>query len=498
MTNGDHIDSPSGDSRFDRRSYLKGIAGAAALPLAASMGVGADEGDYEVVEVPANGTYTATLGSGDTLENVLIDITAPGARYRIRASGSGWAIRNVGVRGTWPTGEKLSPFIASVTDPNGEAHIENVYLGDRQSIATVRSRAPGSTDGVTGLFVPTSHAGTLHIDRVNIQSFGDNCIYASAPGNGPEHPAPGQGGRVIISNSFARETHAACFRIGTAGSRVENSVAIGGQNGQGSRAFWGYYEDTEIVDCDFSGSTLADVVVGANAWETGRRATVTATDSRFESTGGPGRVIGESEGTPQRTSPEEVEGCPTTAEEAASGTSSSSGSSPSVPEEDETEESEEELEEEQPEIEEIWKNDEANYLEFRGGSSDSVSEYRISGQGVAEAGEYANTNPDDPYRDTVTADGETFTVEGYLGGYLDDFYVEGSVADVTVDSDVVVAVNDYELEPADLEGIGSWDGDGEADDAEDEERSDEQEHTSTSLKDFFSDWDNIHICRWNR
>lgn len=323
MRDRDHDADAADRSLIDRRTYLKGAAAAATVPFVAGPGAAAAE-DYEVVTVAAGDTYSVTLGSGDTLENVLIDITAEGARYEIRATGSDWAIRNVGVRGTWPTGEKLSPFIASVPDPDGEAHIENLYLGDRQSVGAVRSRADGTTDGVTGLFVPTNHAGTLHVDRVNIQSYGDNCIYASAPGNGPEHPATGNDGSVIITNSFARETNAACFRIGTAGSRVENSVAVGGEEGEGSRAFWGYYEDTEIVDCDFSGSTLDDVVVGASAWETGRQATVTATDSRFETVSGPGELIGESEGSPQRTSPEEVEGCPTSAEDAASGSSESS------------------------------------------------------------------------------------------------------------------------------------------------------------------------------
>ena len=328
MRNRDHDADAADRSLIDRRTYLKGAAAAATVPfVAGASAAAAEDEDYEVVTVAAGDTYSVTLGSGDTLENVLIDITAEGARYEIRATGSDWAIRNVGVRGTWPTGEKLSPFIASVPDPDGEAHIENLYLGDRQPVGAVRSRADGTTDGVTGLFVPTNHAGTLHVDRVNIQSYGDNCIYASAPGNGPEHPATGNGGSVIITNSFARETNAACFRIGTSGSRVENSVAIGGQDGEGSRAFWGYYEDTEIVDCDFSGSSLSDVVVGANAWQTGRQATVTATDSRFGSVSGPGELIGESEGEPQRTSPEEVEGCPTSAEEAASGASSSSDSS---------------------------------------------------------------------------------------------------------------------------------------------------------------------------
>jgi hypothetical protein len=272
------------------------------------VGVGsatADTGtNLDVIEVPVGSTHTIQLGDGDTLENTLIDITASGAQYQLSAVGSGWTIRNLGVRGVWDSDEKAEPLVASVPDKNGSARIENVYLGDGAYDDTY--------PGATGIYVGNSHAGTLEIDRVNIQGFPDNAIYGSSPGDSAAHSSGrGGGGAVCITNSYAANCRAGGFRIGSDGSYVENCVAVGCD-----RNFWGFYNETDVIDCDFSNAQLGDIATGDGAWQA--TATATVTNTRFETAlEHSGQVIGDSAGTPQRTEPSDVEGVPLTAAEAA-------------------------------------------------------------------------------------------------------------------------------------------------------------------------------------
>ncbi len=292
---------------LDRRSYLKVAAGAALLS-AVGVGSAAAGEDYDVIEVSAGDTYRVQLGDGDTLENTLIDISADGAQYQITATGSDWEIRNVGVSGVWDAHEKAEPISVSVPDAGGSARIENLYLGDGAHDDTY--------PGATGIFVSPNHAGVLEIDRVNIQGYPDNAIYGSGPGNPSNHSTQGAGGEVHITNSFAADCRAGGFRIGTDGSYAENCVAVGCD-----RNFWGFYEETEVIDCDFSDAEMGDVGTGDGHW--GENASVVVTDTRFETTvEHSGSVVGESADDVDRSEPEDVDGVPLTAEEAAAGTAS--------------------------------------------------------------------------------------------------------------------------------------------------------------------------------
>lgn len=254
--------------------------------------------DFEVIRVPAGTTRRFSVGAGDRLENKIIDISARGAQYRINASGNGWVIRNIGIRGRFQTSEKLSPIIVSTN--GGDGLVENVYLGD------------GGGGGSTGIFVLRSHSGTVTIRNVNVQGWPDNGIYASAPGNSTEHSAPGSGGVVQIENAFGADNGVSSFRIGTTGSYCRNCVNVGGDRG-----FWGYYEETRFIECDSSGAG-EQFRAGANAWEKGRRAIIHLVDSRASGriNTGPGTVIGTPASDP-RTSP--PDGVPLSAEQAACG-----------------------------------------------------------------------------------------------------------------------------------------------------------------------------------
>ncbi len=397
---------PEDNSLLGRRSYLKVAAGAAALGIA-STGAAADE-DYDVIEVSAGDTYSVTLGSGDTFENTLIDITARGAKYQINASGSDWLIRNVGVRGEWDGYSKAEPLIASVSR-NGTGRIENLYLGDG---------APDDTyPGATGIYVANSHAGVLEIDRVNIQGYPDNAIYGSSPGDLSRHPSGGGGGgEVHITNSYAADCRAGGFRIGSSGSYAENCVAVGCD-----RNFWGFYHDTEAIDCDFSDARFGDVGTGDGHW--GHNATVTVTNTRYETTvNHSGRINGSSAGSPQRTEPSDVEGVPLSAEDAASGSSSESP--------DESDESDDDAEIDGHVLAFVTDPDarNASYEFTAEGAVDFYdAPYESPSGGAIEGGTYED-------EDFIDADGETVHAGGTTGGgHGDAFVVDGAVTEIDLE-----------------------------------------------------------------
>jgi len=171
-----------------------------------------------VVSVGENKRPRIFVGSGRALTNVLVDLSAPGSHLSIDGGGSNWAIQNIGYRGRATWGAKDNALSARV-ESGGQALIENVYLGD------------GSVDGrQTGLFVSKNTAGTLTINRVNVQEWPDNGVYASAMGplNG------GAGGTVRIANSFSANNTTANFRLSDGGS-LSNSVSVSTKPGPQKR-----------------------------------------------------------------------------------------------------------------------------------------------------------------------------------------------------------------------------------------------------------------------
>ena len=415
------------EQSIDRRQYLIG-AGAAVGSLGVLNGItgSVKAEEYETITVSAGETFTKRVGTGETWENKLIDISAPGASYSIHANGTNWTIRNIGIKGIFDRGSG-DPFTVRDTSSSGQSVIENVYLGDGAA-----DDFQWNTHQVTGIYVHADHAGDLLIKNVHVNEFRDNAIYASDPGH-PEWDYSAYG-TVRIEDSFARNG-GFNFRLSTEGSYCDNCVSVitNSYKTGGPRLFTDYFSrGVEFRNCDAAGGgNYIGWSNGTTSWPqytensdvqlTGCKANVTTLVGGEHS----GQWTGEKPGPNPRNSPEEVDGVPLTPEEAASGTSGSSGGS-TMP----VQNSEE-------------SNEDPFLVAFVTDSDSKSAKYALSSEERLDP----TTAPyKSPSGKRISGEGETveeadgtYSVSALSGGgYGDAYEVSGPVTDVTVEqSDVM-------------------------------------------------------------
>ncbi|NHN58233.1 MULTISPECIES: hypothetical protein [Halorussus] len=386
------------DVTVDRRSFL----GAAGAGVAAAVGVGslatgaADAAEYRTVTVSAGDTRTFSVGSGETLENLLIDMTAEGASAKIHANGDDWTVRNVAFKGEHPGGHYL--FTPAVSE-GGTATVENLYMGDGQ---TARS-------GKGGIWVNGhDHYGTLNFRNVHIAHFIDNGLYGTDPG----YSYHGRhGGVVNVSDSFFDSNNISNIRVGSIDGRtcrVENCVVRTGTTrpcGVGcsspgatnSRGVWAWWGPVEVKDSDIEGSR---VVADSRAGEP----SISSTNTRWGSDANTDRV---------------PSGVPMTAEEAASGTASGGSTGSGTPETSEPDDS----------------NATGTVLELVAGQNTSNVTYEFTVEGSVTKRTSATGGVESEGNDSVTDNGDgTVTVSGVSGnGYGDSYLVDGDVVSMDLD-----------------------------------------------------------------
>lgn len=260
-----HVVTERSPSVLSRRAFVAGGVASTLVPAAIATSVtpaaaaSVPANAPRVIHVPAGRTFRATLGDGDSLSDLVIDVRALGAGYAISATGSNWEVRNLAIVGRHP-GSDNAAFAVRVTDPDGIGVIENVWLGD------------GSRDTV-GIFVSPTHAGTLLIRRCHVARYPNNGIYASAPGNSSDRTAPGAGGRVRIEHSYAYNNAISGFRLGSHGSWVRDSAVVQDEptpasiGGDATRAIWVYYESALVENVSFRMADGTGIAVGNGSWE---------------------------------------------------------------------------------------------------------------------------------------------------------------------------------------------------------------------------------------
>jgi hypothetical protein len=305
-------DDDSNASPIGRRTYL-GLTAAAAAAAVGTGHAGAATSDYETITVGAGERYTHTVRDGEVFENKLIDITASGAgcELGIRVGSGTGVIRNVGVMGVneAPGANGITP---AAENADGKAVIENVYLGDGGDTDT---RHPGIwVDG-------DDHLGLCVIRNTNVQWFSDNGIYASGPAAQFDAET---GGDTIIEGCFARNNNISNFRIGTNDSVIRNSVVVvddtprDAGTGTNGRGIWlrGHSDQTLADNVDVvqkMGYAAVDTRYAEDSPELRDSSVEGSIDDQV-------RITGSFDRSPDPTPPA---GCPTTAEEAASGSSDS-------------------------------------------------------------------------------------------------------------------------------------------------------------------------------
>ncbi|MFB6130634.1 MAG: hypothetical protein ABEJ28_07425, partial [Salinigranum sp.] len=163
-------------------------------------------GGPTAIEVSPGESRRIEIGDGETLENVLVDITADGADAQIVASGDNWTVRNVGFRGTMELGSN-NGGLTNCLLVEGTGTVDHVYMGD------------GTVDGVRAgaIGLPSSHSGHVEIRNCYIAEWTDNALYnANAADDGH--------GTVHVDNCYFRDNNVAALRIASDGTVVENSV----------------------------------------------------------------------------------------------------------------------------------------------------------------------------------------------------------------------------------------------------------------------------------
>jgi len=282
-----------------RRTYLGGVgATVTALSTGVTATATADDSTYDTVVVPEDDREIVRLEAGETLENVLYDVTAEGAGVTIIAEKSDWTIRNVAVRGRVDMGNE--PLIAAADTEGGTSTIETVWLGDGSRY---------EENGAIGVFVYPEHDGHLEIKQTNVQHMSDNGFYCSAPGL-----ETGEGGTVSFENCFAANNRIAQYRLAEGTLEGCTAAVTDDRRFRTGRGVWGWAPGPiEIKDSQFAmDATQYSFVAGAADEASSIEVSDTQYDDGFE--GGVreahGSTVTLEEGvgtTPERIVPD---GCP--------------------------------------------------------------------------------------------------------------------------------------------------------------------------------------------
>ncbi|MFC4541949.1 hypothetical protein ACFO5R_08410 [Halosolutus amylolyticus] len=374
--------------------------------------------EYETITVGAGEKWTYSLSDGETFENYLIDITADGANAHIDATATNWTIRNVGFKGAGTRNSSSRNYhIGCVDSGNGTSVIENVYLGDGDD-------GTSHKDGFASIFVYPSHSGTIEMRNVYIEGYTDNGLYASEPGH--DTAVNGQGGEIHVYDSYSGNNTAANFRLGSDGSKLVNCCSWGGPH----RGFWMYFEHGQIIDSHIGGMDNPEraITVGGSGstYDKMRYAEVTVENTCFEGVelrSSTTEIHGTSAGKPERFVPE---GCPTSAEQAASGagTDGTTGSTGDSSED----------------------SDGSHLLAFVT-SSDAYNDtysFAVDGDVERTAAPYESPSGypiEGGANDTIDVEDGTSYVEGLTGnGFGDAFRIDGAVTSITIDNPDVMWV----------------------------------------------------------
>ncbi|QLK26724.1 hypothetical protein HYG81_03650 [Natrinema zhouii] len=397
-----------------RRSYMK-LAGATTAAAALTGAASAAGDDYEVIEARGQ---TIRVGSGETFENKLIDLTT-GEGFLIYVEGANSVIRNIGFKGLY----RGDSFIISIKAGQGDVLFENIYLGDGAT-----KEGSSFVHGPGAVFMHQDSDADLTFRNCNVQGYPNNGFYCS---NTPS------GGSVRFESCFGKNNGVTTFRCGSEDDEIIDCVAYNDDTDYGS-GYGGYGETNGRPVWVWNGGTVtirdshfADgpypyaMVAGANG---------SAGSVDFQSGGYRGQIqradgstvsVGDAVSSePDLSIPD---GVPTSPEEAASGTQtadSSGGSGNTEPTDDEE------------------RSQLPNVLLVDGSPSDATR-YEFTVDGAVEHANYEGASIDGE----ETIDGSR--VQGSVASWKDAFRFDGELTELTVDGPGSVLLNGEQVDPVD-------------------------------------------------
>jgi hypothetical protein len=269
--------------------------------------------NYETITLEANEKKTIRLSSSDTFEDTLVDASADGAVFRLKATDSDWTIRNIGIIG--PLSSSVSHAIYMRVDASdGIGTIDNVYA-----------------ENVTNnfMFCSAHHNGHISIKNstfINNLRDREDTLYGSPPGN-PDadwSKTTGEGGTIRVENCYTERIGGYGWRMGSDGSEIINctlknmNVALANLYGRTVT-----FRDVDVVSAslglrlgdpangDVNGLTKSPRTVVENV-----RIDADTSVQRNDHNGSEPELVGSISGSPDSTPPESA---PMSAEEAASG-----------------------------------------------------------------------------------------------------------------------------------------------------------------------------------
>ncbi len=444
------------DKLFNRRTYLKALGmSAAALGAGTAVSGSADAAEYTEIVLDAGERRSFHVGSGETLENILIDVSAPEADVSFSASGDDWTIRNIGIRGVFDIGGDTGG-IKYVFGVEGNGLIENVYMGD------------GHEDGIRkgALIVPPDHAGHIDVQNMYVSRWTANACYVAGPARLIEPgKTDGEGGSTGFTNCYFSDNNIAHLRIASDGSFVRDSVihntsdvpphpsTAGGDSGVvNSRGFYtGYGDPSQVVmveNCDIritddNTNGGASVAYSGEHSTYGDCSTIRIVDSEVV-----GEIRGEHTETENLGSNPDIRvpaGVPQNAEEAASGSAQTSDSTTTTTTSDSTTTtSDSTTTTETTTQDDTVETDYENIISIYG-TDGSVANYEFSVTGALEKTDANGASIDS--EDVI--DGSSAT--GTVAGGIDSYGFEGDLVHISIDGEARVTVNGEEINLADYD-----------------------------------------------
>ncbi|WP_336360115.1 hypothetical protein [Haladaptatus sp. ZSTT2] len=428
---------------------------AAALGAGTAVSGSADAAEYTEIVLDAGERRSFHVGSGETLENILIDVSAPEADVSFSASGDDWTIRNIGIRGVFDIGGDTGG-IKYVFGVEGNGLIENVYMGD------------GHEDGIRkgALIVPPDHAGHIDVQNMYVSRWTANACYVAGPARLIEPgKTDGEGGSTGFTNCYFSDNNIAHLRIASDGSFVRDSVihntsdvpphpsTAGGDSGVvNSRGFYtGYGDPSQVVmveNCDIritddNTNGGASVAYSGEHSTYGDCSTIRIVDSEVV-----GEIRGEHTETENLGSNPDIRvpaGVPQNAEEAASGSAQTSDSTTTTTTSDSTTTtSDSTTTTETTTQDDTVETDYENIISIYG-TDGSVANYEFSVTGALEKTDANGASIDS--EDVI--DGSSAT--GTVAGGIDSYGFEGDLVHISIDGEARVTVNGEEINLADYD-----------------------------------------------